>query len=221
MEMINSCYTVVPLLFAQQHDGALAGDIISMKNFRQAEIFLMIGNTLGQVGAITMKKGVSVSSCATALAFTRYFETGFVLEYDGASTDVSEDAGAAFTGSGGGAGVVYKDLGNKLIAYGYNGTTFVDNETITFTTSGRTALANGIQKNEDILVPRTAAANTFNVQNEINRLYCIPIKSDDLGDGYDCITINVADLNMTDLAAWVVLHCPRYAGEIAETAIYD
>lgn len=221
MQRVNSDYVVVPIIWAQQHDGALAGDIISMKNYRQADFFLMIGDTLGQAGAITMKKGVSVSSCATALPFTRYLETGFIIEYDGASTDVLEAAGAAFTGAGGGAGVVYKDTGDKLVAYGYNGTTFVDNETITFTTSGRTVVANGIQKNEDILVPRTASSNTFNIQNEVDRMYCIPIRAEMLGDGYDCVTINVADLNTTDIAAFVVLSEPRYMQEIPETAIYN
>jgi len=221
MQRVNSDYVCVPILFAQQHDGALAGDIISLKNYRQADFFVMIGDTLGQVGAITLKKGTAVSAAATALAFSRYLETGFVIEYDGASNDTVEAAGAAFTGAGGGAGVVFKDLGDKLIAYGYNGTTFVDNEVITFTTSGRTAVANGIQKNEDILVPRTAAANTFNIQNEVDRLYCIPIRAEMLGDGYDVCTINVADLNTTDIAAWAILSEPRYMQEIPETAIYD
>jgi len=221
MQKINNDYVIVPLLFAQQHDGALVGDVISMKNYRQADIFLMIGNTVGQAAAVTLQKGTAVGSAATAMTFSRYLSTGFVLEYDGASNDVIEAAGAAFTGAGGGAGVVYKDLGNKLIAYGYNGTTFVDNEVITFTTSGRTAVANGIQKNEDILVPRTAASNTFNIAAVVDKIYCIPVSAEDLGDGYDCIELNLADANTTDLAAWAVLSEPRYMAETPETAIYD
>lgn len=221
MEGINRLYTVVPILFAQQHDGALVGDIISMKNYKQADIFFMVGNTLGQAGAITLQKGPSVSSATVACAFTRYFSTGFILDYDGASNNTIESAAAAFTGAGGGAGVVYKDLGTRIIGYEYNGTTFVDNETVTFTTSGRTVVANGVQKNEDILVPRTATSNTFNVQNIINRLYCIPVDSDMLGEGYDCVELNVADLNTTDLVAWAVMSGARYIGEEPETAIYD
>jgi len=211
---------VVPLIWAYSHDGAIASDIISLKNYKQADIFLMIG-AVTKAAAVTIEKGVSVSSVATALAFSRYYKTGFVLDYDGPSNEVIESAGAAFTGEGGGAGVVYKDLGNKIIGYEYNGTTFVDNETVTFTTSGRTVVANGIQKNEDILVPMTASSNTFNIDAVANRLYKIPITSDMLGDGYDCIELNIADADTTLYAAWVNLYGARYSGVIQETALYD
>lgn len=222
MQLENNLIHTVPLLWADSQDGALVSDIISLKNYRQADVYIMVGAVIGKAGAVTMQKGVSVSSAGTALAFTRYLETGFVLDYDGASDTVLESAGAAFTGAGGGAGVVYSDNGNRLVCYGYNGTTFVDNETITFTTSGRTAVANGIQKNEDILVPRTASSNTFNVNAAGYKIYCIPIQADSLGEGYDCIELNVADLDTTELAAWVNLSGFRGSmGEIPETAIYN
>lgn len=217
---MEQLYHVVPLVWAYSHDGAIATDIISLKKFKQADFFLMIG-AVSQAAPVTMKKGVSVSSCATALAFTRYYKTGFVLDYDGASNSTVESAAAAFTGAGGGAGVVYKDLGTRIIGYEYNGTTFVDNETVTFTTSGRTVVANGIQKNEDILVPMTATSNTFNIEATANRLYKVPISSDMLGDGYDCVCMNIADANVTLYAAWAVCYGERYAAEIHETALYD
>jgi len=221
MQLENNVIHTVALNWADSQDGALASDIISLKNYRQADIYIMVGATVGQAAAVTLHKGASVSTAATALAFTRYLETGFILDYDGASDTVLEAAGAAFTAAGGGAGVVYSDNGNRLVCYGYNGTTFVDNETITFTTSGRTAVANGIQKNTDIMVPRTASSNTFNVNAAGSKFYCIPITADMLGDGYDCIELNVADMNTTDLAAWVNLSGFRFMQEIAETAIYD
>lgn len=211
---------VVPLIWAYSHDGAIASDIISMKNFRQADFFLMIG-AVTKAAAVTVKKGANVTTCTTACAFDRYYKTGFVLDYDGASNDVVEANAAAFTGAGGGAGVVYKDLGDKIIGYEYNGTTFVDNETVTFTSSGRTVVANGIQKNEDILVPMTAASNTFNIEAVANRLYKIPISADMLGDGYDCVCLNIADADTTLYAAWVNLYGARYSGVIQETALYD
>ncbi len=217
---MQKLYHVVPLIWAYEHDGAIATDIISLKNYKQADFFLMIG-AVSQAAAITMKKGVSVSSCATALAFTRYYKTGFVLDYDAPSSDAVEAAGAAFTGAGGGAGVVYQDTGSRIYGYEYNGTTFVDNETITFTTSGRTASADGIQKNEDILIPMTASSNTFNIEAVANRLYKVPISSDMLGDGYDCVCMNIADANTTLYAAWAVLYGERYPAEIPQTAIYD
>jgi hypothetical protein len=219
MQDQNKNIVTVPLIWAYSHDGAIASDIISLKNFSHADLFLMIG-AVTKAAAVTVKKGVSVSSCATALAFTRFFKTGFVLDYDGASNDVVESAEAAFTGAGGGAGVVYKDLGSRIIGYEYNGTTFVDNETVTFTTSGRTVVANGIQKNEDILIPMVATSNTFNIEAVENRLYKIPISADMLGDGYDCICLNIADADTTLYAAWANL-TPRYHAEIPQTALYD
>lgn len=213
-------FTIVPLLWADSQDGALASDIISLKNYKHADIYIMVGAVIGKAGAVTLEKGASVSAAATALAFTRYASTGFILEYDGASVDTPAEAGETVTGNGGGVGYVYKDLGGKLICYAHNGTTFVDNEVLTFS-GGKTAVANGIQKNEDILVPRTASSNTFNVAAVGNKIYHIPVSSDMLGDGYDCLELNVADLNTTELAAWAVLSKPRYMGEIPETAIYD
>lgn len=220
MQGLNKDYVVVPLIWSQQHDGAVASDIISLKNYNHADIFLMIGNTLGQAAAVTLHKGASVSSAATACAFSKYLSTGFVLKYDGASVDTPAAAGETVTGAGSGVGYVYKDLGDRVICYAFNGTTFVDNEVLTFS-GGKTAVANGIQINTDIMVPRTAESNTFDIQNVVDRLYCIPIDAADLGDGYDCVELNVADANTTDWSAWAILTGPRYVGEEPETAIYD
>jgi hypothetical protein len=217
---MEKLYQVTPLIWAYSHDGAIASDIISLKNYKQADLFLMIG-AVTKAAAVTVKKGANVTTCATACAFSRFYKTGFVLDYDGASNETVEAAGAAFTGAGGGAGVVFQDTGNKIIGYEYNGTTFVDNETVTFTSSGRTVVANGIQKNEDILVPMTASSNTFNIEAVANRLYKIPITSDMLGDGYDTVCLNIADADTTLYAAFAVLYGARYSAEISETAIYD
>lgn len=217
---INNDFVVVPLIWAQQQDGALASDGISMKNYDQADVFLMIGTTVAQAGAVTMQQGVSVSSIGTALSFERYYRTGFVLKYDGASTATPAAAGETISGAGGGAGTIVQDTGSELICYGYNGTTFVDNETVTCS-GGKTVVANGIQINEDIMVPATAISNTFDAAAVGNKMYCIPIHSSMLTDGYDCIELNVADMNTTDVAAWVVLSKPRYAGDTPQTAIYD
>jgi hypothetical protein len=220
MEQINNNHVVVPISWTNTQDGALVGDIISMKNYRQADFYIMIGDTIGKAGAVTLQKGVSVSSAATACAFTRYFSTGFVLEYDGASVDTPAAQGETVTGAGGGIGYVHRDLGGKLICYAYNGTTYVDNEVLTFS-GGKTAVANGIQKNEDIMVPRTASSNTFDIAAVAYKMYCIPFTADMLGDGYDCVELNIADLDTTDLAAWVVLSGARYMAETPETAIYN
>lgn len=219
---LNLDYVKVPLTFPTiDQTGTVSSDIASMKNYGHVDLFITVG-PIGKAAAITLNKSAAVAAATVALAFTKFYSTGFVLEYDGASNDVVESAGAAFTGAGGGAGVVYRDTGNKLIAYGYNGTSFVDNETITFTSSGRTAVANGIQKNEDIMVPRTAASNTFDLAAVANKQYCIPIDAADLGDGYDCIQVEVADCDTaTHISIDAIFSKPRYGSVTPETAIYD
>lgn len=217
---INNDFVVVPLIWAQQQDGALASDIISMKNYDQADIYLMIGATVGQAGAVTLHQGTSVSSAGTALGFERYYRTGFILKYDGASSETPAAAGETISGAGGGAGTVVQDTGSQLVCYGYNGTTFVDNETVTCS-GGKTVVANGIQVDTDRMVPATASSNTFDAAAVGSKMYCIPVHGSMLTDGYDCVELNVADMNTTDVAAWVILSKPRWIGDIPETAIYD
>ena len=222
MQHINNDFMVVPMTFPTvDQTSTISSDIISLKNYSHADIVIQVG-PIGKAAAVTLDKSSAVAAASADCAFSKYLSTGFVLEYDGPSTDVAESAGAAFTGAGGGAGVVYQDTGNRLIAYGYNGTTFVDNETITFTTSGRTAVANGIQKNEDIMVPRTASSDTFNLAAVASKQYVIPIDAADLGDGYDCVQVEIADCDTaTHVAIFAILSEPRYSGAVSETAIYD
>ena len=220
MQEYGKNHVVVPLLWASQQDGALVADILSLKNYRQADIYVMLGATVGQAGAITLQKGTSVSSAATTMAFTRYYETGIKLKYTTPSVDTPAAADETVSGAGGAAATLYRDTGTELIMYGFDNDTFVDGETVTLS-GGKTVVADGIQINGDILIPRTATSNTFNVNAAGYKLYMIPVSAEDLGDGYDCVELNVADLNTTDLAAWAVLSGPRYLAEIPETAIYD
>jgi len=221
MQKEGNIIKTVPVLWADSQDGALVGNVISMKNYRQADFYVMVGAVIGQAGAITFHKGTSVDgSPSTALAFTRRLETGFKLKYTAPSVDTPAEAAETISGAGGGAATIVKDTGTELICYGYNGTTFVDGELITCS-GGKTMTADGIQINEDILVPVAVSSNTFNVNAAGYKLYCIPISAEDLGDGYDCVELNIADLNTTELAAWVNLSDPRFMAEIPETAIYD
>lgn len=223
MELLipNKDYSIVPMTFPTvDQTSTVSSDIISLKNFKKADIYIAVG-PIGKAAAITLEKGALVAAAATALAFTDYLSTGFVLEYDGASVDTPAAKGESVTGNGGGVGYVYQDLGGKLICYGFNGTTFVDNEALTFS-GGKTAVANGIQKNEDIMVPRTASSNTFNLAAVASKIYCIPVTSDMLGDGYTTVQVEVADCDtVTHLCIWAVLSGPRFSGPVGETAIYD
>lgn len=219
--LMNIDYVKVPLTFPTvDQTGTVSSDIASMKNYSHVDLFITVG-PIGKAAAITLNKSAAVAAATEALAFSKYYSTGFVLEYDGESTSTPAAAGETVTGAGNGVGYVYKDLGNKLICYAHNGTTFVDNEVLTFS-GGKTAVANGIQKNEDIMVPRTASSNTFDLAAVASKQYCIPIDAADLGDGYDCIQVEVADCDtVTHIAIDAVFSKPRYASEIPETAIYD
>jgi hypothetical protein len=221
MQRINNDYMVVPLTFPTvDQTSTISSDIFSMKNWGHADIVIQVG-PIGKAAAVTLNKSAAVAAATEALAFSRYLSTGFVLKYDGASVDTPAAAGETVTGAGGGIGYVYKDLGDRVICYAFNGTTFVDNEALTFS-GGKTAVADGIQINEDIMVPRTASSNTFNLAAVASKQYVIPIDGSDLGDGYDCAQVEIADCDTaTHVAIFAILSQPRYSGEIPETALYD
>ena len=56
---MQNLYHVVPLIWAQSKDGAIASDVLSLKNYKQADFFLMIG-AVTKAAAVTVKKGVSL-----------------------------------------------------------------------------------------------------------------------------------------------------------------
>lgn len=219
--LINLDYVKVPLTFpTTDQTSTVSSDIASMKNYGHVDLVITVGS-IGKAAAVTLDKSSAVAAASADMAFTKYYSTGFVLEYDGASVDTPAEAGETVTGAGGGIGYVYKDLGGKLICYAHNGTTFVDNEVLTFS-GGKTAVANGIQKNEDIMVPRTASSDTFDLAAVANKQYIIPIDAADLGDGYDCIQVEIADCDTaTHLAIDAIFSKPRYGSEIPETVLYD
>jgi hypothetical protein len=219
--LVNIDYAKVPLLFpTTDQTGTVSSDIASMGRFGHVDLCINVG-PIGKAAAVTLNKSAAVAAATEALAFTRYYSTGHLLKYDGASTDAPAAAGETVTGAGGGISYVYKDLGGLLVCYAFNGTTFVDNEVLTFS-GGKTAVADGIQYNEDIMVPRTASSNTFNLAAVASKQYIIPIDAAELGDGYDCIQVEIADCDTaTHLSIDAIFSKPRYSAEIPETAIYD
>jgi len=220
---LNKQYAVVPLTFPADHAATLVSDIISLKNYHQAEVYLMTGATFVKTAAVTMQQGNAVNSAATALEFTRYYETGMMLDYDGASSGTPSAPADTAQGAAGGDMTILEDTGKTLIGWWDDVTAFVDNEVLTFST-GRTAVVDGIRYNEDILLPKTATANTFDITQvlDVNKLFMIPVNSSMLNDGLDCIELNIADMDSTTvLAAFAILSQPRYAGLPMQTAIYD
>ena len=220
---LNKEYAVVPLTFPVDNDNALVSDIISLKNYQQAEVYIMTGGTFVLTAAVTMQQGNAVDSAATALSFTLYYETGMMLDYDGESTSTAAAAAETATGAAGGICTIIEDSGKTITGVWDNVTAFVDNEVLTFS-GGKTAVVDGTRYNEDIMIPRTAVANTFNITQvlDVNKIYMIPVNSSMLSDGMDCIELNVADCDtVTVVAAFAILSQPRYAGTPMQTAIYN
>ena len=220
---LNKQYAVVPLTFPVDHAATLVSDIISLKNYHQAEIYLMTAAAFTKTAAVTMQQGNAVDSAATALSFTRYYTTGMMLKYDGASTGVAAAADETATGAAGGIMTINEDLNGILIGHWDNVTAFVDNEVLTFS-GGKTAVVDGTRYNEDIMVPSVAASNTFNIVQDldVNKIFMVPVNSSMLSDNMDCIELNIADMDSpTLLAAFAILSQPRYAGIPMQTAIYN
>jgi len=219
--MINEDYVKVPLVFpTTDQTSTSSSDIFSMKNYGHADIYITVG-TFEDEAAVTLNKSAAVAAATVALAFTKYFSTGCILKYTTPSVDTVAAKDETISGAGGAAATLYKDTGSSLIMHSFNGTTFVTGETVTLS-GGKTVVADGIQINEDIMVPRTAASNTFDLDDVDNRQYCIPIDASDLGEGYDCAQVEIATMDtVSHIAVDVILSKPRYPAEIPETAIYD
>jgi len=222
---LNNKWAVVPGWHPVDKDGGGTSDIISLKDYHQAEIYIMTGAAVGQTAAVVLYEGVSVSDCDTALSFTLYYETGQMLKYDGASTTTAAAAGETATGAATGVMTVFEDRGNYIVGNKWDASqVFVDNEVLTFS-GGKTAVVNGTLYNEDIMIPTVLAAgvDTFNIAAtlDVNKLYCIPVNSSMLSEGMDCIAVHIGDPNTALMACWYVLSQPRYAGLPMPSAIYD
>ena len=219
---LNNKYAVVAGWYPVDKDAGGQSNIISLKNYNQAEIYLMVGATMTKTAAVTLQQGVSVASCATSLAFETYYEQGLKLKYDGASSSVAAAAGETATGAATGVGTVYEDRGGYAVLYNWSSTAFVDNEVLTFS-GGKTAVVDGTLYDEDAMIPRTATANTFSITQvlDISKIFMIPVNGGMLTDGNDCIAVTIGDPDTCLMACFYVLSEPRFSNTPMPTAIYD
>ncbi len=207
-------------------NGGGQSDIISLKNYQMAEFWIITGAAVTATAAVTFHQGISVSSCATALTFTRYFDSGCRLAYDGGSVETPAAADETAIGAATASGYVYQDTGGKtgvVTLYGRDETAYVDNEALVFS-GGKTAVVNGVLYDEDIMIPRVATANTFNITlvHDANRRFMIPISASMLNAGMDCVELNIGDPGTPSLmCCFVVLSEPRYHNIPMPTAIYN
>jgi hypothetical protein len=225
MEMLNNKYGIALGFSNVDKTGGGNSDIWCLKNYNLAEIYVMTGAAV-TTGTVTMQQGVSVSSVATALTFTRYFEVGCKLKYDGASSEIPAAAGEIVTGATNTAlGTVYQDLNGELILYNRtNNLVYVDNEVLTFN-GGKTAVANGALYDEDIMIPRTCASTfTITTAIDINKVYMIPIHASMLNQaaGMDCIeAVFTTFAGAAVMTCFAILSGPHFAGTPMPSALYN
>ena len=197
-------------------------DIICMKGYEMAEFWIITGAAVTQTAAVTMFQGPNVATATTALTFERYFDSGCRVKYDGESTGTAAVAGETAIGASTASGYVYEDLGNEVILYGRDETAYVDNEVLTFS-GGKTAVVNGTLYDEDIMIPRTATANTFNITqvHDANRRFMVPVSAAMLTAPNDCVMLTLADPSTAIMCCFVVLTECRHASSPMPTAIYN
>lgn len=221
MEAINNKFTVVPAINpVDLNTGANAGDWISLKNYNHCTIVISIGTTTG-TAAVTLDKGTAVDGTgSTTLSFSKQYQTGARWNYTGASGTFT--VGETVTGAAGASGVVYEDNGDHLLVYTTNATAVVDAETLTGGTSGVTATANGTGVDEDILLPLAVSSDTFTIPAVSNKTYVIEVDAASLGDGYDCMQLDIAKASAGCIGSAVyILSESRFIGTPMLSAIYD
>jgi len=204
-------------------NGGGQSNIVCLKNYEMAEFWIITGAAVTASAAVTMFQGPTITTAATALAFSRYFDSGCRLKYDGESSGVAAAAGETAIGTSTASGYVYEDLGNEVILYGRDETAYVDNEVLTFS-GGKTAVVNGTLFAEDIMIPRVATANTFNITlvHDANRRFMVPISASMLTAPNDCVALTIGDPGTPSLmTCFVILTECRYANMPMPTAIYN
>ncbi len=207
-------------------NGGGNSDIICLKNYEMAEFWIITGAAVTATAAVTMYQGQSISAAATALAFTRYFDSGCHLKYDGGSSETPAAAGETAIGTSTASGYVYTDSGGKtgeVTLYGRDETAYVNDEVLTFS-GGKTAVVNGVLYDEDIMIPRTATGNTFNITlvHDANRRFMIPISASMLTPPNDCVMLTIGDPGTPSLmCCFVVLTEARYHAIPMPSAIYN
>jgi len=207
-------------------NGGGQSDIVCLKGYEMAEFWIITGAAVTATAAVTMFQGTSVATAATALGFTRYFDSGCRLAYDGGSVDTPAAAGETAIGASAASGYVYQDAGGKtgvVTLYGRDETAYVDNEVLTFS-GGKTAVVNGVLYDEDIMIPRAATGNTFDITlvHDANRRFMVPISASMLTPPNDCVALTIGDPGTPSLmCCFVVLTECRYANMPMPSAIYN
>lgn len=168
---------------------------VSMADCDYGLIIIAIGDVAGGAAAVTLDQASDSSGTGSkTLSFTKYYTTGQRLAIDGVSGTFSE--GETITGgtSANTARVIKVRNDELVIGFLTGSTTWTDNETITGGTSGATASVNGTGSDEDILVERTAASDTFSTVAATFKLYVIPVDAAmlDVDNEFDHFQLDIA-----------------------------
>jgi hypothetical protein len=201
--------------------GANPGDYISLKNHPVGGVLIQIGAASG-TAAVTLKQAKNVAGLSEkALSFAEMWLTGGKLEISGKTGTFT--AGETITGGTSGAtAVVLEDRGTYLLVHTRIDTAFTAGETITGGTSGYTAVTTVI-KDEDILLRKAVAADTFTIPDVNNRIYFIPFEAMmlDVANDFDCIRVDVAQASGAMIGSAVYILDPSQKGRPMQSAIYD
>lgn len=187
--------------------GPLASPWISLADYVGGFIVINIGTAAGNTSAVTLDQATDKSGTGSkTLAFTKYYQVGQMLFFDGRSA-ANFVVGETITGgtSNHTAKVIKVSSDilwiTTLTAGSGTGTTWTDNETITGGTSGATASVNGTGEREDVPLELTAGSNTFNTLAITYKQYIIPVDNTMLDGDND---FNHFQLDMGDAGSGTI-----------------
>ena len=196
------------------NDADVSSGYIYMANYGHSTVVISIGDTIGGTVAVTFTQALTQAAAGEqALAYTKAWSSGQVLKIDTVvgTPVVGETITSTLTAE------IYEVGADFLVIRNLTGgTTWTDNASITFGTSGATAVVNGTGEQEDILVPlATAPSSTVTIPTVTfkNYLFEIDSTSMDADDGYDWFQVVISDPSGATLAGGlIILSNPRDRG---------
>jgi len=201
------------------------GTYVSMANYDLCEMHILIGEPAGGAAVVTVEQSTNTSAAGEkAVTFTRYYQTGQKLKFDGRSATNFAAAETVSGGSSGNTAYIVKVSSDHLLVTTLTGsTTWTDNETLTGLTSGATASCNGTGQDEDTDLEMTASSNTFSTLAVTFKHYMIPISKDmlDTANDFDCVHLKIAQAatGETQGCAFYIMKNPRYKKQPMVSAI--
>lgn len=218
---------IVPAIGPEDlYTGTNNGTWLCMAKYPLIEAHIITGDLTGGAAAVTLEQATALAGTGgKALGFTRYYQTGQRIYFNNRSA-TNFVVGDTITGavSNNTALVIEVSKEFLLVAFLTGSTTWTAAEGLTTDVSGATANVVGTGTDEDTMVPRTAAGNTFStIATATFKHWCIPIQADmlDVANDFDCVRIVIAKAagSETQGCAFYVLKLARWKKLPMPTAI--